>query len=1059
MAISVSRKRLAAVDPTGANMATTFVHRICASLIALMTMAVLLWPAGGYAQPAFRAASSALNEGMGVQHSSLGNVASGTGATVTPALPARVPGDLLLAIIEASDNNAITMPSPNWTQLVTGTQGNVQRASIFWRIATNTAADTATISHAATPSTRQVLIARVVAFSNVDPANPFDGVSLGSSGGTNATVSTGSITTTNACSVLVSTIHVNDNNSINNAPPGYYQSFYSTTGTGNDAGIGLWYLGATTAGVQPSVSITHSNSGSNDYSHAALFALRPGGLTLNVPPGTQAGDVMVATLATRPANSNPSNQNAKTVCEPPGWTLLRDTTNNLGGGTGGTGVRLQTYYRVATASEPATYTWYAQLNNPSVALATVFVSGVGGMVSYSGVDTASPIDVSGEDTITVKTFSHTGTSITTTVANTMLISSHTFASADSWTPPTGMTERVDQSAPATNNAVGIALEMNEQLRPTAGATGSKTAVASGTGGSNADEGVVHMLALRPVPAPVLPGGFNAFETATAAGDITGVIKTKISGSTVSIDIVALNAARTAVFTSFTGTVRVEILDSGNNSGALDPTTGCRATWTGIQTISPDPAFVSGDNGRKTISFSVPNAYRDARIRVTYPAGSPTVTGCSTDNFAIRPNAFAGFAVSDTNWTTAGTIRPLTDVAFGAVTHKAGRAFSVRAQAMNAAGTPAITTNYTGTPTTTLTACAGAACTPTQGALTLSTMFVAGQLTSDVATYNQVGSFRVQLTDATFAAVDNADSSLAERQIVSGALDVGRFVPDNFAASFNVPSFTTGCGAGNFTYVGQTFGYATQPVITVVARDAANSTTTLYAGAWWRITNASLTGKSYVAASGTLNTGGAPGVDPVIAVAGMGTGTLTFSSGTGFFFNRTTTVPPFDAEVSLAINVIDTDGVALATNPARFSMPSAGNGIAFSAGKQMRFGRLRIGNATGSTQVPLTLMMETQYWLEPVPGKGYFVTNAADGCTAIAAVNVAMGAYRNNLNACETSITVSAFSSGRATARLSAPGAGNNGSVNLTANLGAAGSGSTCIAGAATPVTGANRAYL
>ena len=323
---------------------------------------------------------------------------------------------------------------------------------------------------------------------------------MGSSGGTGPTVTTGSITTANSCSVLVATVHISDDPPISSPPTGastWYQSFFSTTMTGLDAAIGLWYSTAGTAGVQPSVSITHSNNqGGNDYTNAALFALRPGGLTVNVPAGTQAGDVMIATITTRPANSVPTNNNAKTVCGPPGWTLLRDTTNDAGGGTGGTGLRLQTYYRVATGGEPASYTWYTQVNNPYLPPATVFVSGAGAIASYSGVDTATPIDIDGGNT-TANSYSHTGNSITTTVANTMLFANHTFLSGDTWTPPAGMTERVDQSAPASppGNAVDIAIEMSDEPRPTAGATGSRTAVAGGT--SNTDTGIVHMLALRP----------------------------------------------------------------------------------------------------------------------------------------------------------------------------------------------------------------------------------------------------------------------------------------------------------------------------------------------------------------------------------------------------------------------------------------------------------------------------------------------------------------------------------------------------------------------------------
>ena len=240
---------------------------------------------------------------------------------------------------------------------------------------------------------------------------------------------------------------------------------------------------------------------------------------------------------------------------------------------------------------------------------------------------------------------------------------------------------------------------------------------------------------------------------------------------------------------------------------------------------------------------------------------------------------------DNDWQTAGTGRPLNDLTFGAVTHKAGRPFTVRATAVNGAGSPATTTNYTGTPSAMLSACAGAACTATFGTLSVGTAASAGVLASSTATYSNVGAFRVQLVDSDFASVDVSDGSTsAERDIGSGQLDVGRFVPDHLHVQLNTPQFAAACPGGGFTYVGAPFDYVTAPVITVTARDFSNNVTTLYAGNWWRITNASLTGKAYTAATGSLDTSGDPATDPVIVANGNGTGTLTFSAGTGFLFH-------------------------------------------------------------------------------------------------------------------------------------------------------------------------------
>jgi MSHA biogenesis protein MshQ len=353
----------------------------------------------------------------------------------------------------------------------------------------------------------------------------------------------------------------------------------------------------------------------------------------------------------------------------------------------------------------------------------------------------------------------------------------------------------------------------------------------------------------------------------------------------------------------------------------------------------------------------------------------------------------------------------------------------------------------------------------------------------VASYDNVGSFALQLVDSTFASVDSADTAgdctAAGRYVCGATVNVGRFVPDHFAVALNTPVFAPACGP--FTYIGQAFNYATAPVITVTAQDFANNPTTLYntIGSWWRITNVDITpasqGTRYSAAAGTLDVTGLPavGADPVIVSAGLGTGTLTFSSGTGLFFTRSTpTAPasPYDADISLAINVIDADGVTLATNPARFGTATAGNGIAFSDGnvattndKQMRFGRLVIRNANGSQLVALPVQVEAQYW-SGAPMNA-FITNTQDSCTSIAAANEAMGNYTANLSGsptCETAIGGGGtLSAGRRTLQLAAPGSGNGGSVDVTVNLAASASGSTCTAqgGAPGSATTANLPHL
>jgi MSHA biogenesis protein MshQ len=436
-----------------------------------------------------------------------------------------------------------------------------------------------------------------------------------------------------------------------------------------------------------------------------------------------------------------------------------------------------------------------------------------------------------------------------------------------------------------------------------------------------------------------------------------------------------------------------------------------------------------------------------------------------------------YSVTDADWQTAGTTRTLnnsTTMPLG-ITHKAGRPFTVQATAVNGAGSPATTTNYTGAPTPALTDCGGSnPCTSTLGTVTLGSSFILGVLTANTASYDFAGSFNMRLEDRTFSSVDASDGTPADcsaggQWVCSNTIAVGRFVPDHFTVALNTPSFGTACGA--FTYMGQNFNYSTAPAITVTARNFAGVKINNYAGNLWQITAASLTGKSYTWAAGTLNTTGITGTDPAIdsTTPGAGAGTLTFRSPsffnatTGFFFTRTTPVAPFDADISLAINVIDADTISYASNPARFGQATAGNGIAFSSGKPMRFGRLVIRNANGSQLLPLPVQMEAQYW-SGAPTNA-FITNTLDNCTTIASANDAMGTYTGNLSGsptCETAISGGgALNMGRRTLLLAAPGSGNTGSVNLTVNLGAAASGSTCTTqgGAPGSATTANSAYL
>jgi MSHA biogenesis protein MshQ len=564
-----------------------------------------------------------------------------------------------------------------------------------------------------------------------------------------------------------------------------------------------------------------------------------------------------------------------------------------------------------------------------------------------------------------------------------------------------------------------------------------------------------------------PGGFNAFETATPAGSIAGVLKTKVAGAAFSAAVVALNTAKTAVATTFTGDVKVELINSSDNSGALSATTGCRSSWTAVlQTTTVN--FAAADAGRDNVTLTENNAWPDLRLRMSYPAtGTPTVVACSTDNFAVRPSAFDGFGATDTNWGAAGTVRTLANpTAPGGNVHKAGRPFTIRASAVNAA--LATTTNYVGSPTALMSACVGTACVSGFGSLTVSLTAVAGQIADSAASYSEAGSFTLQLSDSTFATVDAKanDSSDAERTILSPAITVGRFVPDHFAiVSLVTPVLRTfgsaSCAARAFTYVGQPFGYATAPQATLIARNAAGATTANYANALWPSTGMAVS-QAYSPlspASPGLDVSGA--TPPSVSSNGNGTAVLAAATGDMLKVSRSATTPlaPFNADLSLSWSFSDGSEAGVAGNGTiTTTTPLVYAAIAFDAGNQFRWGVLKLASAYGSELNNLPVQLEAQHW-----NGSAFVTNSTDQCTTIASGAVAMDNYQRNLTACETAIAPVSLklSAGRGFFTLARPGNNNHGSVDLKLQLGTAAGGSTCsaVGAAAVAATSATLPWL
>ena len=167
-------------------------------------------------------------------------------------------------------------------------------------------------------------------------------------------------------------------------------------------------------------------------------------ITVNAPAGLAAGDVMYAVVG--------SNSAGDTIAAPTGW--VADQSSNAG-------PTLYTFYKVATSTEPASYSFTLSASNPLYAL----------IADYTGVNNTTPLNVASVQDGGQNTGSPAFASLTTTVAGCQILQCLTVGdiAADTFTPPTGYVLEVS-SAYAYKGQVYLA-DLNQSA---AGATGALT---------------------------------------------------------------------------------------------------------------------------------------------------------------------------------------------------------------------------------------------------------------------------------------------------------------------------------------------------------------------------------------------------------------------------------------------------------------------------------------------------------------------------------------------------------------------------------------------------------
>jgi len=500
--------------------------------------------------------------------------------------------------------------------------------------------------------------------------------------------------------------------------------------------------------------------------------------------------------------------------------------------------------------------------------------------------------------------------------------------------------------------------------------------------------------------------------------------TQVAGNGFRFDVVALQTGgvQSAGYTA--SGVIVELFD---DSATPQPACSAYSAPLASQAIS----FLASDNGRKTLpaNFVVNRALTRVRCRVR--DANVGVNGCSSDLFSVRPNAFTVTSTANADATGSHV--------YASPAIRAGTIFSLTANSgiVGYHGVPQIDNGR-------LQAHAGAANVGAlSGAFTAANP-VNGQASASNVSYSEVGYVRLLpngVFDNSFTAIDASVGDCAPGFVAVGGRQAcafgnasnsqffGRFIPHHFA----ITAGTTlqGC-AGGFTYLGFD-GFNT--LFSLIAQNANNVTTQNYTENFVKLAN---TWATY-----HFSAAGVPATANLLASATPPT--ASWQNGVGSInarhqISRPTTL---SAPVNVAVSArpVDADGV---------TMTSA----LVSPATEFRLGRLLLSNSYGSELLPLTASLEAQYW-----NGNAFLRNQPDSCTVIPGNAIAMGNYRKGLAACETQLGSNpTMVSGVSPLRLSAPGAGNGGSVDLTVNLNSA-AGSTCTTATPMAAVSANLPWM
>ena len=539
------------------------------------------------------------------------------------------------------------------------------------------------------------------------------------------------------------------------------------------------------------------------------------------------------------------------------------------------------------------------------------------------------------------------------------------------------------------------------------------------------------------PLAFAPSGFTVTAAALTnppPNSISSPIPTQTAGSPFSVYLTAYGQTPTdpqcGVIESYTGNHTLQFwMDH------LNPTPGVLNASVNGLAVGPNEAAAVGQN----LAFSLGQAaftakYKDVgsiRLLMKDPAALPGIIRGATNAFVVMP---ANLTISRVE-TLAGVVNPGAATAVGTAFVAAGATFRVEVDARDSEGS--LTPGYgTESPPEGLRIVSAALVLPVggrngssgTGTLGGATAFAVagtpGRLRNSSVQFDEVGAIRL------LASVADGDYLGTGPITATPSGNVGRFYPAQFSLVAG-SSITAACG---------TYTYMNQPNLGVGFRIEARETG---GGRTWNYDSA-LLGANAVAASAIAAENNNAGVDLGARLSNIVgpwvKGATDVNTSSAAFARTPAPDGPYDT-LAFGVRTIDPlNNTALfnadmnATTTGDCTSGGNCNAVKIGTTTLMRYGRLMVKPAFGPESRDLAVSIESQFF----NGK-LFERNALDTCTTYTQTQASLTGHGGNLAAGETTVIAPALATALVTGEsnsaapllLSAPGIGNDGTVDLT----------------------------